>query len=84
MAGLFASCGGGGDDEGGGNLLRLFFGMTGQGNCNSVVVNVDLADAEAILARDDGGSLDCVLDSVLAGRGCFATYTELDGGDRLR
>jgi len=85
LAGMLANCGGGGDDgDGGGNSLRLFFGINGEGSCNSVVVSVDLADADAILERKVDGTVDCTLDTFLAGKGCHATYTELDGGDRLR
>lgn len=83
LAGMFAGCGGGGDG-GGGNGLRLFFGMAGDGSCTSVIVEVDLADAGAILARDNDGTVDCSLDTVLTSNGCDVTFTELDDGDRLR
>ena len=86
LAGMLADCGGGGGggDGGGGNSLRLFFGINGEGSCNSVIVNVDLAGADAVLERDDDGLVDCVLDAFLASRGCHATFTELNGGDKLR
>lgn len=83
VAVLLAHCGGGGGGNAGGGL-RLYFGMNGDGSCNSVVVSVDLADADAILARGSGGAPDCSLDVSLSNIGCSATFTELDGGDRLR
>lgn len=76
---------GGEDGAGGGNTaLRLFFGMNGDGSCNSVIVSVDLADSDAVLARGSGGAPDCSLDVSLSNAGCTATFSELDGGDRLR
>jgi len=83
LAGLLANCGGGGGGDDGGNSLRLFFGMNGNGSCNNVVVNVDLADAEAVLARKNGNP-DCTIDLGLANAGCLATFTELNDGEDLR
>lgn len=86
LAGLFANCGGGGGggDDDGGNSLRLYFGINGEGSCSSVVVHVDLADADAVLARKNDDNPDCTIDVGLANRGCIATYTELNEGEDLR
>ena len=87
FAGSLAHCGGGDDDGGGGgngNLVRLFFGMNGLGECDNVTVEVDLADADAILARDDDDTVDCGLDPGLTAKGCDVSFTEILNGDRLR
>jgi hypothetical protein len=88
LAGMLVDCGGGGNGNGGGGggqipLLR-FFGMNGEGDCSNVVVNVDLAAANATLARDDAGTIACSLDPALISRGCNATFIELNTGAGLR
>ncbi len=84
LAAALAHCGGSGDGGGGGNAIRLFFGINGDGSCNSVIVNVDLADADAILARLSSGGPNCSIDALLSTSGCTATFTELGAGDALR
>lgn len=81
---IAAGCGGGGGGGGGQNGLLLYFGINGKGNCSSVVVNVDLAAAGAVLSRTQDGKPECAIDVNLAGKGCVATFTEPDAGDRLR
>lgn len=79
-ASLLAACGGGG----GGGSIRLFFGANGDGSCDEIVVEVDLAAADAVLQRRDDQSADCVLDSLLDTAGCEIDVEEIDDGDTLR
>lgn len=83
LAGVLADCGGGGGGNGGGGL-QLFFGMSGDGSCQRVVVDVDLAAAGAVLSRDNDGAPDCAPDVSLANSGCEAAFAEVNGGDDLR
>jgi hypothetical protein len=88
LAATLANCGSdsgnSGGGGGGGNTIQLYFGINGEGSCNSVIVNVDLADAEAILARAAGGGPQCSIDGLLAAGGCTATFTEIGAGQALR
>jgi hypothetical protein len=87
LATALVNCGGGDGDGGGGggggDTITLFFGINGNGSCNSVVVTVDLADAEAVLARV-GNAPNCSIDGLLASNGCTATFTEINAGEQLR
>lgn len=84
LLGIFMGCGGGGGGGGGANGLLLYFGINGKGSCSSVIVNVDLGAAGAVLQHKAGGAPDCAIDSALGNKGCTATFTELNGGDDLR
>jgi hypothetical protein len=76
---LLTSCGGGG-----GGTIQIFFGSNGDGSCDSIVVEVDLEAAGAVLARRDDQSADCALDALLDTAGCEIDVEEDDGGDTLR
>jgi hypothetical protein len=76
---LLTSCGGGG-----GGTIQIFFGSNGDGGCDSIVVEVDLEAAGAVLARRDDQSADCALDALLDTAGCEIDVEEDDGGDTLR
>jgi len=80
LAGVLGGC----NNGNGGGLIRLFFGINGSGNCNSVVVDVDLSEAQAIIARDESGAVQCVLNALLDSNGCDISFQELQGGDVLR
>jgi hypothetical protein len=90
LAGMLVSCGGDDDDDGGGggggggNTVRLFFGMNGFGSCSEVVVNVDIGDAGAVLAREPDDSPDCSLAPTLIANGCDVSFSEIGGDDRLQ
>ena len=88
LAATLAHCGsdggGAGGGGGGGRGIQLFFGIVGDGSCSNVVVNVDLAGANAVLARLEGGAPHCSLDPILTSNGCSATFTEIGLGDRLQ
>lgn len=70
----------GGCDDGGRALIRLFFGINGNGNCDRVVVTVDLAAAGAVISRDNTGALECALNAVLENSNCSVEFNE-DGQD---
>lgn len=84
LGGLLAGCSDDGDGGGGGAALRLFFGTNGDGNCQSIVVDVRLDVAHAVLARNDDDSFDCGLNALLDSSGCDVAVSELEDGDRLR
>ncbi|MFT4569479.1 MAG: hypothetical protein ACI8TX_003305 [Hyphomicrobiaceae bacterium] len=58
---------GGCDDGGGSGLIRIFFGIVGDGDCGRVVVTVDLDAAGASIDTDDLGAANCDLASSLDG-----------------
>lgn len=68
---------GGCDDGGGSGLIRIFFGIVGDGDCARVVVTVDLDDAGATINTDELGAADCDLDSAVSD--CSSDF-DLDGG----
>ncbi|MFN2378081.1 MAG: hypothetical protein ABR538_16240 [Candidatus Binatia bacterium] len=76
LAGVLGGC----NDNGGGGLVRLFFGINGSGNCTSVIVDVNLDDADAVIARDEFGDVQCVLNATLDNNGCSISFTELQDG----
>jgi hypothetical protein len=76
LAGVLGGC-----NNGGGGLIRLFFGINGSGNCSQVIVEVNLEEAGAIIARDVEGALQCVLNSTLDAAGCDITFNELQNGN---
>lgn len=76
LAGVLGGC-----DDNGNALIRLFFGINGSGNCDRVIVTVDLAAANAVISRDNEGALECVLNAQLAAAGCDLNLTE--EGDTL-
>jgi hypothetical protein len=78
LAGVLGGCN---DGDGGGGLLRLFFGINGQGNCTQVIVDVNLDDADAEISRDEFGDVQCVINTVLENAGCDITFTEQENGD---
>jgi hypothetical protein len=72
------------DDDGGGGgggPALLFFGTNNIHECSPITIDVDLAAANAVVARQGDGSLDCALDTSLAG--CNASFDETGGGDNL-
>jgi hypothetical protein len=79
LAGVLGGCNNG--DGGGGALIRLFFGINGQGNCTQVIVDVNLDDADATIARDDLGDVQCVINTQLDNAGCDIAFTEFENGD---
>ena len=80
LAGVLGGCNNG-DGGGGGGLIRLFFGINGQGNCTQVIVDVNLDDADATIARDESDEVQCVLSDALDDAGCDITFTEFENGD---
>ncbi len=78
LAGVLGGCNNG---SGGGGLIRLFFGINGQGNCTQVIVDVNLDDADATIARDEFGDVQCVINAALDNAGCDITFTEFENGD---
>jgi hypothetical protein len=79
LAGVLGGCNNG--DGGGGGLVRLFFGINGEGNCTQVIVDVNLDDADATIARDGDGEVQCVIADALDDAGCDITFTEFENGD---
>lgn len=78
LAGVLGGCNNG--DGNGSGLIQLFFGINGAGNCNSVVVEVNLDDADAVIARDSEGDLQCELATALDNAGCDIVLTEPGNG----
>jgi hypothetical protein len=78
LAGVLGGCNNG---SGGGGLIRLFFGINGSGNCTSIIVDVNLDDADAVIARDESGDVQCTLNTTLDNAGCDIDFQELEGGD---
>ncbi len=70
---------GGCDNGGGSGLIRIFFGIVGDGDCGRVVLTVNLDDAGATIETDESGAANCDLASALALSGCIADF-DLDGG----
>ena len=79
LAGVLGGC-----NNGSGGLLRLFFGINGQGSCNQVIVEVDLSEADAIIAQDEEGDFQCVLNTLLDNAGCQLDLELVENGDVLR
>ena len=77
LAGIVGGC----NNGNGGAGIRLFFGINGSGSCNTVVVEMNLDDANAVIARDDEGALQCVLNTQLNNAGCNISFQEFEGGD---
>ncbi|HXC52070.1 MAG TPA: hypothetical protein VN634_14380 [Candidatus Limnocylindrales bacterium] len=76
LAGVLGGC----NNGSGSDLIKLFFGINGGGSCNSVVVEVNLADADAVIERDNDGNLQCELASALDAAGCNISFSEPGGG----
>jgi len=64
--------------------VQIFFGTNNLAPCHSFRVDLDLAVADAVLARLDDGSVDCSLDALLAQHGCRITFDEVDHGSMLQ
>src|SRR5690349_7242102 len=77
LAGVLGGC----NNGNGIGLIRLFFGINGSGSCNQVIVDINLDDANAEIARDEAGDLQCDLNSALASSGCDISFTFLENGD---
>lgn len=77
LAGVLGGC----NNGGGGGLIRLFFGINGQGSCTSVIVDVNLDDADAVIARDNDGEVQCDLNEDLQDAGCEIDFVEFSNGD---
>ena len=71
-----AGCDNGG---GGSGLLRVFFGINGSGDCDRVIVEVDLSSAQAEVARTAANLPNCLINSSLLADGCEIDFDE-DGG----
>ncbi|HXC52580.1 MAG TPA: hypothetical protein VN634_16985 [Candidatus Limnocylindrales bacterium] len=83
---MLLSCSGSGDGDGGGggdDRVRLFFGINNDGGCKSLVFDVDVADAQAVIERN-GNAVDCTLNAALTNDGCDATFTLINNNDTLR
>jgi len=63
---------------------RFYFGTNNIRECEPITVDVNLATAQAVVARQPDGSPDCELNGFLAAYGCTGTFNELDGGGTLR
>jgi len=72
----------GGDD--GGGPVQLFFGTHNIRECMPITVDVNLLAANAVVAEQGDGSLDCALDAALAGDGCTGQFALVNGGSTLR
>ncbi len=72
------------DDSGTVGTERFYFGTNNIRECEPITVDVDLATAQAVVARLTDGSLDCELNGFLAAYGCTGIFSELDGGGTLR
>jgi hypothetical protein len=79
LAGVLGGC----NNGDGGGLIRLYFGINGNGNCNQVTVEVDLDAADAVLAYDDQGALQCALNSALVGCNLSINAGALENGDLI-
>ncbi|HXC51385.1 MAG TPA: hypothetical protein VN634_10910 [Candidatus Limnocylindrales bacterium] len=77
---LLVSCDDG--NSGGPPPVRLFFSQDNFGSCESLVTDIDLQDANSVLAHRSDGSADCAIDPALSD--CDVTFTELDDGASLR
>ncbi len=77
LAGVLGGC----NNGSGGGLVRLFFGINGQGSCTSVIVDVNLDDADAVIARDSEGDVQCDLNEDLADAGCEISFSEQPNGN---
>lgn len=78
LAGLTVGC------SGGGGVVRVYFSINGDSGCAALGVSVDLAAADAVLATQADGTVDCVLDNLLTTNGCVAEFKQLDGGRTLQ
>lgn len=76
LAGVLGGC-----NNGGNSLIQLFFGINGNGNCTQVVVEVNIEEAGAVIARDVEGALQCVLNTTLNNAGCDIDFDELENGN---
>jgi len=74
LAGVLGGC-----DDNNGDLLRVFFGINGSGDCDKVTVTVDLNAADAVIVRDRQGTLDCVMNASLESAGCDLGLEVNDG-----
>jgi hypothetical protein len=77
LAGVLGGC----NNGSGSGLIRLFFGINGDGDCTSVIVDVDLNDADAIIAHDEFGDVQCALNAILDDEGCDVSFNELENGN---
>ncbi len=77
LAGIVGGC----NNGNGGGLIRLFFGINGSGSCNTVVVEMNLDDANAVIARDESNDLQCSLNDALDEAGCNISFEEFSDGD---
>ncbi len=83
---MLLSCSGSGDGDGGGggnDRVRLFFGINNDGGCKSLVFDVDVADAQAVIERN-GSAVDCALNAALTNDGCDVSFTLINNNDTLR
>ncbi|HXC50561.1 MAG TPA: hypothetical protein VN634_06755 [Candidatus Limnocylindrales bacterium] len=78
LAALLPSCSGDGNFE-----ERVNFGINGAGQCDNMVVDVDIAGAFAVLAHTSDGSIDCRAHALLDSA-CNISFAELDSGRTLR
>jgi hypothetical protein len=78
LAGVLGGCNDG--DGGGGGLIRLFFGINGQGNCTQVIVDVNLDTSFSTIARDEFGEPQCDINQALEDSGCDIDLQEFSNG----
>ncbi|MFN2428263.1 MAG: hypothetical protein ABR587_17645 [Candidatus Binatia bacterium] len=71
---VFSACGGGGADS----VLVIHFGIGGDGACQSVTIDIDLAGS--VIEQGNSGDVNCVLDAALDQDGCEIEFTQ-PGGD---
>ena len=72
------------DGGGSGGSVQLSFGTNNIQPCIPITVDVDLQAANAVLAQQPDGSVDCALDASLVGDGCSGTFDLLNSGNTLR
>ncbi|HXC51386.1 MAG TPA: hypothetical protein VN634_10915 [Candidatus Limnocylindrales bacterium] len=78
---LLVSCDDG-SSGGGPPPVRLFFSQNNFGSCESLVTEIDLQDANAVLAHKGDGSPDCAINAALSD--CDVSFTEINDGSTLR
>lgn len=82
LAALSAGCGGGG----GGGPVALFFGYGASGgdqDCERLEFDIDVEGADAVLATDTEGVVDCLASAYSDQFGCDVTFDEGDDGHLL-
>jgi hypothetical protein len=71
------------DDGNGPGTQRVHFSMSNYDGCIVTLANLDLAAADADIARNDDGSVACSISAELDAAGCEIAFTEPEGGGEL-